>query len=469
MAIKKVIQVDVETGDANAELQKLEGSFKDVDKAAEKTNRSVDDVAGNGGAIAILDQLTGGLATRFKDAFEASSLFNKSLFAQRKALIATGIGALVVALGLIVAYWDDIVDFITQANEKLENQNKLLEASEGFQNSALALNKKKQELNKLEGKSNEELQKQQLAILKRLQEINAEQTLKLEAQLLNLKATATEAGFWETIKANVAFTLFGTKALASESSNLAAQRLKEIEDIKAAIAAAKGEEIDLAIQLFNAENGVGVGGDGKKRGAVSSVGGLTPEGISKIEQNKALNDRLKEQNEKAADDFLILQSDTLQKDFRLSQANAQAKEQLAGATLNILGGLAEEGSALSKGVAISQAVISTYAGINKALAETTDFTPTQSLRFANAAAVGIAGLLNVKKILSTDTVGASANVSAGRGGTPAPSFNVVEGSEGSQITNAINNQDKVSRAFVVSSDVSTSQELDRNIVSNSRL
>ena len=69
-----------------------------------------------------------------------------------------------------------------------------------------------------------------------------------------------------------------------------------------------------------------------------------------------------------------------------AKALEDAKIGLATSGLAILGQLAKEGSALGKAVAVSQAVISTYQGINKALAETTDVTPTQSLRFANAAA-----------------------------------------------------------------------------------
>jgi len=122
MAVEKVINVKVNDSDLqglNSELQKTAQSFDKVDKEAKQASASVDEVTKNGGAIAILDQLTGGLATRFRDAYEASRLFSFSLKGMRTALIATGIGALVVALGLVVAYWDDIVDFVTQANEKL--------------------------------------------------------------------------------------------------------------------------------------------------------------------------------------------------------------------------------------------------------------------------------------------------------------------------------------------------------------
>ena len=120
---------------------------------------------------------------------------------------------------------------------------------------------------------------------------------------------------------------------------------------------------------------------------------------------------------------------------------------------------------MAKGVAISQAIMSTYQGINKALAETTDVTPTQTLRFANAAAVGIAGALNVSKILSTNEAGTTSQSSpSSPTPPPAPSFNLVQGTGTNQIAEGLQSSDAPIQAYVVSSNVSTAQSLDRNII-----
>jgi hypothetical protein len=155
---------------------------------------------------------------------------------------------------------------------------------------------------------------------------------------------------------------------------------------------------------------------------------------------------------------------------KTDEASANFERKLGIDTLSLLGSLAEEGSSLGKAVAVSQAVISTYQGINKALAETTDFTPTQSLRFANAAIVGASGFANVASILSTSSKSSSASAQAPS--TPqvsAPSFNLVQGTGTDQIANSINNQDRPIKAFVVSSDVTNQQELDRNAVETASL
>ena len=122
MAIEKNIKINVDTKAAVGEVKKLDKSFKELDTQTENTKKGVEDVAGNGGAIAILDSLTGGLATRFRDAYEATKLFNFSLKGTRAALIATGVGAFLIALGAIVVYWSDIKDFITGSNTELKNQ-----------------------------------------------------------------------------------------------------------------------------------------------------------------------------------------------------------------------------------------------------------------------------------------------------------------------------------------------------------
>ena len=155
-----------------------------------------------------------------------------------------------------------------------------------------------------------------------------------------------------------------------------------------------------------------------------------------------------------------------------AKSSAEFEQNLANSTFQLLGSLAKEGSVLAKGVAIAQATVSTFQGINKALAETTDFTPTQSLRFANAAIVGASGFANVASILSTPESSQSAPSGSVSQSTPqvqAPSFNLVQGTGTDQIAESIQTQDRPIKAYVVSSDVSSQQELDRNAVETATL
>ena len=162
-------------------------------------------------------------------------------------------------------------------------------------------------------------------------------------------------------------------------------------------------------------------------------------------------------------------------DFLQDNANKQKQldADLADAKLSTisgaLGGIAQlvgENSKFGKGIAISQAIIDTYAGANKALA--------QGGIFGGIAAAGIiaGGLANVRNIVSTQEPQAPSfatgvgggSVSAPIPSTP-PSFNVVGTSGTNQLADVIAGQSKQPiKAYVVSSDVSTAQSLDRNII-----
>ena len=156
----------------------------------------------------------------------------------------------------------------------------------------------------------------------------------------------------------------------------------------------------------------------------------------------------------------------------LEENKTQAALGLASNLLGSLSGLAKEGSVMAKGIAVASAVMNTYQGITAALAQTTDPTPTQSLRFANAAAVGIMGFANVANILKTkptQKTTPSPATGGGGGGVSMPSmppaFNIVGQSDTNQLADAIGGQTQQPvQAFVVSSEVTTAQELDRNII-----
>ena len=74
-----------------------------------------EDLVSNGGAMGILNELTGGLAQKFKDSYEAIALSSKGLSGFKKAMVATGIGALVVGISALVANWDKVKDALSGA------------------------------------------------------------------------------------------------------------------------------------------------------------------------------------------------------------------------------------------------------------------------------------------------------------------------------------------------------------------
>ena len=160
-----------------------------IKKSAEGATTALDETGTVGNsAIKLIDKATGGLATKFSQIIKYSKELGAGFSASfkagvagastlQKALIATGIGALVVALGLIVAYWDDITGFITGASSE---QTKLLEKTEktakAQQDALDALSLQENSL-RLAGKSEKEIRDL------KVQQTN-ETITSLEAQLL---------------------------------------------------------------------------------------------------------------------------------------------------------------------------------------------------------------------------------------------------------------------------------------------
>ena len=148
----------------------------------------------------------------------------------------------------------------------------------------------------------------------------------------------------------------------------------------------------------------------------------------------------------------------------LKKQEEEAKLAIVSDGLSAVGSLLGEASVAGKAVAVAQSIINTYQGMTKALGQTGIFGVVA------AAGVLASGMASVKKIISTKVPGANDNVGGGAMSNTVtetaqiPAFNVVGASPINQITEALN---KPQRAFVVSSDVTTAQQLDRNIINES--
>tara|TARA_R110001592_G_scaffold19255_2_gene79245 strand:- start:214 stop:2292 length:2079 start_codon:yes stop_codon:yes gene_type:complete len=130
--------------------------------------------------------------------------------------------------------------------------------------------------------------------------------------------------------------------------------------------------------------------------------------------------------------------------------------------------------AVNKVMMLATASMDATKGVMKAFSETTDFTPTQSLRTANAVIAGVVGAGNIASIAAQKFEG------GGRGASNIPSpaaevnqspaFNLVEGTEGSSIQNSIQNKSSQPiKAYVVSGEVQSQASLDRSIQDSSSI
>jgi len=165
--------------------------------------------------------------------------------------------------------------------------------------------------------------------------------------------------------------------------------------------------------------------------------------------------------------------------IKIAQTEAQAKKDNLDKTAAVLenfSNIAGKETVAGKAFAVAAATINTYRGVSDALAATTVTPFETALKFANAAAIGISGIANVKKILSVQLPPVTGGGSTPKGSpTPAPlsmppAFNTVGASGTNQLADAIGGQSQQPvQAFVVSSSVTTAQELDRNIIDDATI
>jgi hypothetical protein len=130
-------------------------------------------------------------------------------------------------------------------------------------------------------------------------------------------------------------------------------------------------------------------------------------------------------------------------------------------SLAIIGGLIDQNSVAGKAIAVTQAIINTYQGASKAIAQGGIFGPVAG------AAVIAAGLVSVKKIISTKVPSAKGTGNVADSGGPSMSMASAPITPTAPIQNTITqlNQQSINqmgsatgRAYVVESDITNQQE-----------
>ena len=115
---------------------KSKGAAKAIADVTTGLGQFNDELSRNREGMQILDQLTGGAVSQFQDysssvkgGIKAVKGLSTSFKGLRTAIVATGIGAIVLALGLIVAYWDDIMELVSGVSEEQKDLLALQEES----------------------------------------------------------------------------------------------------------------------------------------------------------------------------------------------------------------------------------------------------------------------------------------------------------------------------------------------------
>ena len=168
-SVSSVEELQTALKGVETQSKKTEKTVTNVSDAAKTVGKSSEEAAKNAeGATKIIDEAFGGLGTQIKEVgggikqlgTSAITSFKSAVMganAMGKALIATGIGAIVVALGLIAAYWDDIVGAISGVSSEQKQLLADTKATVAANEANLASTLESENSLKLSGKSEKEI------------------------------------------------------------------------------------------------------------------------------------------------------------------------------------------------------------------------------------------------------------------------------------------------------------------------
>lgn len=473
--VLNIVVNDTELVELEKGLEELGADFKVVEDGAKKVKKGTEDLKLSSKVITKLDALTGGWASSIIDVANGLQDVVKGLNLSRTALIATGIGAFVVALGTIVAYWEDITNWVTDTNVALERQLEL--------NKEIELSLERQAQRRKDNASFLDNETKIAVLRAKIAGASEEEIAEIRRQGLENRIADLEK------EAQEADRILQNSIGASEEAYQDA--LKNQMEVYDALANARGN-----LAIFDLEQQLP---EEKKREKQQKVNPLTGEDLDA--EKEALNARFEElfgiqntwestmlerQNEFANTQVAInarknkemAESDRVMSEYRewLAEQEAMAKTEsymLAANGFMAASQLIGQETAAGKALAVASTLISTYLSAQQAYqSQLTIPTPDAPIRAAAAAAVAVvSGLANVKQILSTKVPGYEGSVgSVGASASTPPAFNVVGTSPQNQLNQALLGQaNEPVQAFVVEGEVSTAQQLQRNKVSASSL
>lgn len=467
----------------------------------------------------------------------------KAFQAVKAGIGATGIGALLLALGGIVAYWDEIKAAVGGVSEE---QKKLLEDTQAdakAQQDKLSTIDSQDNILKLQGKSEKEILdlkiKQTGEVIAATEKQVAQQKIVLQAQLaaekrnkeilkgiltfvtaplqlvidgVNKVAQVFGKGFDFNVAEKLSGLVFDPKETEKKGQEEIAALDKTLNDLKN-----KQAGYQLSVQSLNKQTSDAAKANAdklaeeqsarldkqlqdekkltedllaeydKRKKQLQGVRTLSQKEIAALDAAQAKEDKDKQDkinNERIDGQMKVVATTTnfaLQGIQKQQEATKNSAENISAVNkwlasedkkrldekvadtqmaLDALSAIVDQNSVAGKAIAVAQAIINTYQGATKALGQ------GGALGFVTAGAVIAAGIMNVKKIVSTKIPSAKGTGSV-EGGAAAPSISASAPiappqpqaqttTLDSQSINAIGNQ--TSRAYVVESDVTSSQQ-----------
>jgi hypothetical protein len=391
---------------------------------------------------------------------------SKAFGTLRSAIISTGIGALVVGVGLLIANFETVkkvvLNFIPGLGKLADFVGNLVTKFTDFVGITSEADRVLEKLSKTNAKANENIEA-------RVKLLTAQGGKEKEIYALQKEANANETNaLRERLKLTGKLTEEEAKRfreLKVESAVLDATEQKRIADRNAQAAkdaAAKQAERDKARK--EREEGEALIRREKELAAnltKTEILGVTAAGKDALIQTQVVAKGVTNAIVVSATEQADAKKTLTDYEKKLDQEKFDAQLGLAQQTLSIVGGLVDQNSVAGKAIAVTQAIINTYQGASKAIAQGGIFGPVA------AAATIAAGLINVKKIISTKVPSAKGTGNVAEAGAPSMSMASAPISPSAPIQNTVTSLSQQSinqmgsatgRAYVVESDITNQQE-----------
>jgi hypothetical protein len=391
----------------------------------------------------------------------------------RGALIGTGIGALVVGVGLLIANFDKL----KAAALKLVPQLALIgEVIGGAYNAFTDF----VGLTTEAGRAMEKLQE------------TAEKTLKSNAKFLKEHGTQIDQytkqkieaknEYYEALKEDNANQIALAKELNRKLAKIDAERNKANKEKQDALNKERQEKEKDRIQKeadrFNEQIQQEGEAQMSRYEEELRLRQIFESGKAKITQ-KTVKESQTQTNtivKSAMDKSLEDAKKYSENQLALAKAEAEGKKALLAITAQALGefsNLLGQQTAEGKALAVAQATINAYLAISEVWRAPNPYPEPYgtATKVASTVVVGAAAFKSISDILAVQVPGGAGG--GGSAGAPpaSPRFNVVGASPASanQLANTVGKDLPPVKAYVVSNDVTTAQSLDRNIISSASL
>ena len=297
-------------------------------------------------------------------------------------------------------------------------------------------------------------------------ELNKNDTI--EAQVALINALANKEGVLAQVQGLRSEQLANDLALSRESIELTNSKSEAESNLSIERQRFNAEQIDDELLKLEALKQIDLlYGEKEAERLQAIVDNATAETQAKIDAQIALDEFMEQSRQtnltnKTAIDDAEKKIDDDKKEAFLGNLEA------VGGALNGLSALAGENAEAQKGIGVAQAIIDTYVGATKALAQGGIAGPVAA---AGVIASGLASVITIVKTKipkpkgASGGGGASSSIPSGGSAPTPPSFNVVGASETSVLGDAVASQtNEPVQAYVVSNDVTTAQSLQNNIV-----